>query len=603
MGEASGKTARKTARGFAKIASTGLRAGHRAGVWPLVSGMEMRALDRLTIDERGLAGEILMESAGRALVHAVLRLREDAPVARARAEAGAPIRVFCGAGNNGGDGFVLVRHLLAEGFATEAILVGDPGRLPRDAAANWHRLEAIDAPRRVVDPDVFDAPGPDPVGARATEAVRDRAGDDEWDDLLDETCVVVDALFGTGLQREIVGGYAGLINAIAAARQRGLAVLSVDIPSGIAAATGRILGTAVAADRTVTISLPKVGLALEPGRSHAGEIEVARIGIADPDPERLPRVELWNERAVAHLFPARPRAGYKGSFGHVLVVAGSTGLSGAAALCARASLRAGAGLVTLVHPQGLSGELSGLCAEVMTASAAATTTGGFARTAEKGIEELAASRDVLAIGPGLGRDPETIDLVRRLVVATDHPIVIDADGLFAMQGQLALLHERKAPTVLTPHPGEAARLLEADTTRLMTDRLDSARRLAEATRSIVVLKGAGTVVADPSGRALIIPTGGPALASGGTGDTLTGIVAALLATELPAFEAAGLAAWWHGAAADRTQQARVGFGLLASELADALPGCAADILERQARRGGRMEGEPDEFLDLRFPGR
>jgi len=565
-------------------------AGHRDGVWPLVSGHEMRALDRETVEEHGVPGEILMESAGRALVRPVLALREASSSARARADLGAPIRVFCGAGNNGGDGFVLVRHLHSEGVRAEAVLIGDPSRLPRDAATNWQRLEAIDAPRRVVDPNEFD---PAPAGSSLRR---------DWEGRLDQTSVAVDALFGTGLQREIVGGLAGLVDALAAARLRGLAVLSVDIPSGIAAATGRVLGVAVQADRTVTISLPKIGLALEPGRSHAGQIEVARVGIADPDPTRLPRVELWNERAAARQFPERPRAGYKGSFGHVLVVAGSTGLSGAAALCSRASLRAGAGLVTLVHPEGLASELSGaLCAEVMTASGLATAQGGFARAAEKGIEELAAARDVLAIGPGLGRDPETIDLVRRLVVATDHPLVIDADGLFAMQGQLALLSQRKAPTILTPHPGEAARLLETDTGQLNADRLAAARRLAEASRSIVVLKGAGSVIADPAGRALVVPTGGPVLATGGTGDVLTGIVAALLAARLPAFEAAGLAAWWHGAAADRCDQARVGFGLLASELADALPICASEILERDAYRAA--EGEPDEVLELRFPGR
>jgi hydroxyethylthiazole kinase-like uncharacterized protein yjeF len=169
-----------------------------------------------------------------------------------------------------------------------------------------------------------------------------------------------------------------------------------------------------------------------------------------------------------------------------------------------------------------------------------------------------------------------------------------------MQGQLGLLHDRKAATILTPHPGEAARLLETDASRLNADRLDAARRLAAATRSIVVLKGAGTVVAEPAGRSLIVPTGGPVLATGGTGDVLTGIVAALVAARLPAFEAAALAAWWHGAAADASDQARVGFGLLAGELADSLPGCAADILERQARRA---EGEPDDVLDVRFPGR
>jgi len=541
---------------------------HRQGVWPLVTGAEMQALDRSTIETRGIASEILMESAGRALVRPALELR----ALSTRTEA--PIRVFCGAGNNGGDGFVLVRHLWAEGIAAEAILIGDPARLPRDAASNWKRLEAIGAPRQIVDPGDEDT---------------------DWDRLLSETSVAVDALFGTGLKREIGGGFARLIESIDTARVRGLAVLSVDIPSGVSAHSGRVLGVAVSADRTLTLSLPKVGLALEPGRSHAGKIEVARIGIADPEPGRLPRVELWNARAAARHFPPRVRAGHKGIFGHVLVVAGSRGMMGAACLCARASLRSGAGLVTLAHPGGLAVELAGLSAEVMTSEVAATEAGGFARAAEKDIEELAASRDVLALGPGLGRASEAIDLVRRLVISIDCPIVLDADGLFGLSGQLDLLHDREAPLVLTPHPGEAARLLETDVGHLNADRVDAARRLAERSRAVVVLKGAGTVVSDPTGRVLIIPTGGPVLASGGTGDVLTGIVAALLAAGRPAFEAAALAAWWHGATADRLDPGRVGFGLLASEIADGLPACAAEIMDSNAL------GEPDEDLDLRFP--
>jgi NAD(P)H-hydrate epimerase len=485
------------------------------------------------------------------------------------------VRVLCGAGNNGGDGFVLVRHLQAEGVPSEAILLGDPGRLPRDAGANWARLEAVGAGRRVVDPGDQDF---------------------DWSGLLQDTSVAVDALFGTGLKREIKGGFARLIEALSHARRGGLRVLSVDIPSGIAANTGAILGVAVEADRTVTISLPKVGLALEPGASHAGQIDVARVGIEDPDPARLPRVELWNSRAVASLFPERTRSGHKGSFGHVLVVAGSPGKTGAATLCSRAAARVGAGLVTVAHPSGVGRELSGLPVEVMSAPVASTSGGSFARAGEKAIEELVAARDVVALGPGIGQDPETTDLVRRLVVTVDRPLVIDADGLNALQGQLALLRDRSQPTILTPHPGEAARLLDSTASRLNADRVGAARELAQRSGSIIVLKGARTVVANEEGRALVIQTGGPALASGGTGDVLTGIVAALLASGLAPFEAAGLSAWWHGATADSMPAARVGFGLLASELADALPMAAAAICARDG------EGEHDEFLDLRFPG-
>ncbi|MBJ22418.1 MAG: NAD(P)H-hydrate dehydratase [bacterium] len=561
---------------------------HRRGIWSLVTAAEMQALDRQTIDRRGVPGEILMESAGRSLLSPTLSLRRESE------RSGAAVRAVCGVGNNGGDGFVLVRHLCAEGIAAEAILIGDPERLQPDAASNWARLERAGCPRRVVDPEDSDF---------------------DWAALLADTSVAIDALFGTGLKREIRGGFARLIDSLASARRAGLRVLSVDLPSGIDADTGSVLGTAIVADRTVTISLPKIGLALEPGASHAGGIVVARVGIDDPDPQRLPRVELWNAIAAAERFPSRAglgRAAHKGSFGHVLVVAGSSGKTGAAVLCARAAARAGAGLVTLAHPCGVESELGALPAEVMSAPVAATPDGHFARAGEKAIEELLASRDVVALGPGIGLDSETVDLIRRLVVVFDRPMVVDADGLNALQGQLELLHERATPAILTPHPGEAARLLDTTAGRLNADRVGAACELAELSRSIVVLKGARTVVANPQRRSLIIPTGGPVLASGGTGDVLTGIIAALLAAGQESFEAAALAAWWHGATADRLPASRVGFGLLASELADALPASAATLVAYASDRAGRAvdspvepETEKEELggdLDLRFPG-
>lgn len=550
-------------------AGSSLTPGIPNGVWPLVTAAEMQALDQLTIEERGIPGEVLMESAGRALLGSVLELRASSSRRQAT------IRILCGAGNNGGDGFVLARHLFGEGIAAETILIGEVERLPRDAAANWARLQTTGASCRVVDPQ--------------SEGI-------EWQEMLAETSVAVDALFGIGLTRTVGGLFAQLIDALAEARRSGLRVLAVDIPSGVSAETGQVQGTAVRADQTLTISLPKVGLALEPGRSHAGEIKVARVGIDDPDPDRLPRVESWNARAARRQLPERPRAGHKGTFGRVLVIAGSKGMMGAGALCTRASLRAGAGLVTLAHPVGRAEELGGLCTEVMTAEVAATESGGFARAAEKDLVELAASRDVVAIGPGLGREQETSDLVCRLLGAIDRPIVLDADGLYGLAGRLELLHDRSAVTILTPHPGEAARLLSTEITRINSDRVSAARRLAEQSQSIVVLKGAGTVVANPIGRTLIVSTGGPALASGGTGDVLTGIVAALLGSQRPAFEAAGLAAWWHGASADRLDSEHIGFGILASEIADGLPAYAASLIHRIE------EEQPDAGLVLRFPG-
>jgi NAD(P)H-hydrate epimerase len=548
----------------------------RSGVWSLVTAAEMQALDRATIEGRGLPAELLMESAGRSLVEPALALWRSAP-RRSR-----PLRAICGGGNNGGDGFVFVRHLHAEGIAVEAILVGDPERLPEAAAVNWRRLSTVGAPHRVARPE------------------------EDWSRLLDETSVAVDALFGTGLQRPVEGRRAALIDALRCARAGGLRVLSVDLPSGIAADTGAILGTAVEADATVTISAPKIGLTQEPGRTHAGEIWVARVGIDDPDPDRLPRAECWGAAAAAARLPERPSAGHKGSFGHVLVIAGSPGKTGAAALAARGALRSGAGLVTVAIPRGLELEVAGLCVEAMSTSLATGKSGVFDESSEKALLELTEARDVVALGPGLGREPWTGVLARSLAAGVERPLVIDADGLFALSGALESLRDRRAPTVLTPHPGEAARLLDCESAGVNGDRLGAARRLAERSGSVVVLKGAGTVVAEPSGRALVIPTGGPLLATGGTGDVLTGVVAALLGSGMPAFEAAGLAAWWHGAAADRrTAEQGVAFGLLASELADALPATAAALGPRRAGQGiagGEQDGGGHAGLAMRFPG-
>ncbi len=546
-----------------------------SGVWRLVSAQEMRALDEATIEGRGVPGEVLMENAGRALVEPAMHLRARS------ARPDGTILVLAGAGNNGGDGFVVARHLFGEGVCVEVVLVGEESRLPPDAAANWRRLGAAGVPARAV------------AAAEAPAFVAPR---------LESASVVVDALFGTGLQRDLTDGYAAVVEAVNAARPRGLRVLAVDSPSGIESLTGAVLGAAIVADETITISLPKLGLVLEPGARHAGAIRVARIGIVDPDPGDADRVELWNARAAAARFPDRGAAGHKGTFGHVLAIAGSTGKCGAGALSTRAAARAGAGLVTLAYPAGLEPELAALPVEVMSAPVASTGDGGFASAAEKALLELAEARDVVALGPGLGRHPETDALVQKLVTGIERPLVLDADGLNAIASAPERLRERRAPTVITPHPGEAARLLDVATREVNADRLAAARRLSERTGAVAVLKGARTIIAAPEGQAIVTPTGGPALATGGTGDVLTGIIAALLASGLAAPDAAALGAWWHGATADGLPVRETGFGLLASELADALPGAARAIREGAQVGANDQEGEPGGILDLRFPG-
>ncbi len=528
------------------------------GIWPLVDAATMRALDRRTIEDLGIPAEILMESAGRAVAQAVLEMSADRP--------GEAVSVICGSGNNGGDGLVVARQLHLLGIDVVAWLAADPARLVGDAAANCERA------RR--------------VGVRLGDA---SAGGEDLD--LPTRGVIVDALFGTGLSRDVEGPLGTLIDRINSARDASggaLRVLAIDLPSGLDADTGQVLGRAIRADATVTVALPKLGLVLEPGRSHAGHVTVARIGIADDAPDAELRTVLWSPAAAASFLPDRPRSGHKGTFGHVLLVAGGEGRTGAAALAAAGAGRAGAGLVTLACPAALNDILEVKCTEAMTAPVADTPARAFAAAAEDAVLALAADRDVLAMGPGVGRSHETVSLMRAIAKRLDQPLVIDADGLFAFAEEPAALRARDAATILTPHPGEAARLLGCTAAEVNGDRVAAARSLADRTGAVVLLKGAPTIAASPAGDVIVNPTGGPALATGGTGDVLAGIVAAFLAQHLRPLEAAALAAYVHGGAGDRLAIASGSAGLLASDLAAELPATLA-ALRAQARSGAPVE--------------
>ena len=522
--------------------------GHPPERWPLVSAAEMRALDRYTIDELGVDGQLLMESAGRAVVDVVLALLR---------ERAGEVVVVCGRGNNGGDGFVIARHVQALGVPVRAVLVGGAGKrggaseagLQGDAAANFARAQKAGV---VLEWERWRKPDP---------------------------AIIVDALFGTGLSRAIDGAAGAAIRRIDRARRGGARVVAVDLPSGFDADTGQPLGPCVSADVTVTIGLPKRGLALEPARTQAGRVVVARVGIADQAPAVAPGVVSWTERAVARALPERGAAGHKGSFGHVLVVAGSEGKTGAAALSARAAGRAGAGLVTVACPSGLNDILETLCVEAMTVPVPDHAFRGFAAEAEEPLLELAHERDVLALGPGIGTDEETARVARALATRCERPLVLDADGLNAFGDTPEALQGRSAATLLTPHPGEAGRLLGRMASAVNADRVGAARELAARSGAHVLLKGPGTVIAEAGGEGAVAinPTGCAALATGGTGDVLTGLCAALLAQGAGGFEAGVLAAYVHGRAAEAIAQEHGDAGLLASQLADALPGTLRDL--------------------------
>ncbi len=524
-----------------------------AGIWPLVDAAAMRALDHHTIEVLGVSGGALMEAAGRVVAEAVL---QALPSTASRS-----VVIVCGTGNNGGDGFVVARHLHLADIDVRVRLLGDPGRVSGDAEANWDRARDLGVPFEDVD-----APLPD-------------------------RGVLVDAIFGTGLSREVDGPVAQTIEDVNAARDAAggnLIVIAVDVPSGLSADTGQPLGVSIRADQTLAIGLPKLGLSLEPGRSLAGRVLVARIGIADEAPGVRHQAELWTPAGAARKLPPRPVDGHKGTFGHVLLLAGSEGKTGAAALAARGAARAGTGLVTIACPAGLNDILEVKCTEAMTAPVADTPERALAATAEDTVLALAAERDVVGMGPGVGRSHETVSLMRALAKRLERPLVIDADALFALSEEPQALSARAAPTVLTPHPGEAALLLGCRPDEVNRDRIGAARSLAATTGAVVLLKGAASVTASPEGHVIVNPTGGPALAAGGTGDVLLGLVAGYLAQGVPALEAAGLAAWVHGDAADRLAAASGEAGILASEIADAVPAAVAAL--RRSVGAGPMSG-------------
>jgi NAD(P)H-hydrate epimerase len=495
----------------------------------------MRDIDRAAIQGLGIPSLFLMERAGAAVAEA----------AGAMASPQGRILVLCGAGNNGGDGFVAARLLREAGREVRAVALAAPERTSPDARAT--RRQAEEAGVRVEE-------------AGALGSLDAGPGD-----------VVVDAVLGTGLTRAADGRFAEAIERIRLLRERGARVLAVDVPSGLSADTGRPLGPVVSADRTVTFAFPKKGLALHPGAELAGDVSVVDIGIPPEAPQRIPpTAEILTEPEARALVPPRRPEAHKGDAGRVLVVAGSPGKTGAAHLALTGALRGGAGLVTLAaRPEVLPLALAGR-PEAM--SHALPGQGALGRDDLPALVAAAQGADALVVGPGIPRGPGTGPLVRDLLEKVRLPAVLDADALNALAEHpgLVAIVARGAPLVLTPHPGEMARLLGAGVDEVQADRLGIAQRKAREWGAVVVLKGARTVVADPDGVPAVVLTGNPGMATGGTGDVLSGLVGALLAGRIPARDAARAAAWVHGRAGDLAARRHGQRGLLAGDLAEAL---------------------------------
>ena len=502
---------------------------------PVFTAAEMRALDARAITELGIPGPTLMEHAGAGA--AELIARAFAPIRAKR------VVVLCGKGNNGGDGFVVARRLRARGAHVRTVLLARRDEVGGDARVALGRLRGR-------------------VEEITAEAALDALARD-----LGRAHVVVDALLGTGLTGPARGLVARAIELINAA---GRPVVSLDLPSGLGSDDGALLGPTVRAGLTATFAGSKRSLVLYPGATCAGRVVVIDIGIPRDEVARGITTFLLEESDARAHFPRRTADAHKGSYGHLLVVAGSLGKTGAAVLAARAALRSGVGLSTIATPRSQQPIVATMSWEPMTEPLGETCGHSIALEAAGRILELSARTDAMALGPGLSLDPETQALVRKLVAEVTHPMVVDADALSALAGHLDVLDRAAGPRVLTPHPGEMARMLGATVAEVQADRIETARTFATGHRVYLALKGAGTVVAGPDGRVFVNPTGNPGMATGGSGDALTGMTGAFLARRLDPLAALTSACYLHGLAGDLAAAERGEEGLIAGDIVEAI---------------------------------
>ena len=507
---------------------------------PVFTADEMRRLDQRAIRELGIPGATLMENAGRGAAECIVRALPGLGLPRR----GVRVAIVCGKGGNGGDGFVVARWLKRAGHRVEVFLLAARDELRGDPALKLREMERRGIRARVVEDDA-------PL-ARALPAAQ----------------LVVDAMLGTGAR----GAPAPLIaRGIAHVNACGRPVVALDVPSGLSADGGPPEGPVVRAALTPTFAGLKRALVSGPGVELAGRVVVVDIGVPAAEVARGIATFVLEPADVARHFPRRPRDGHKGSYGHLLVVAGSVGKTGAAALAARGAMRAGAGLVTVATAAAAQPVVAALLLEAMSEPVPDTPAGTIALAARERLGELAERRDAVALGPGLGLDEDTQALARALVFDCERPMVVDADALTALVGHLDRLRGAPAARCLTPHPGEMARLLGATIADVQRDRIATARQFATAWEVSVVLKGATSAIGLPDGTVLLNPTGNPGMASGGTGDVLTGVVGAFLARGLEPAAAVPAAVYLHGLAGDVAAE-RVGQeSLVAGDLVEALP--------------------------------
>lgn len=501
----------------------------------------IREIDKKSIEKYGIPGLVLMENAGRATADVILA---EYPYTQAAA-------VFAGGGNNGGDGFVIARQLISEGVQVTTYVAADPRKYAGDALTNYRALKKLGG--EIVE-----------LGGSLRKY---RTAD-----------IIVDALLGTGLESEVAGFYKKVIEFI---NTQSAPVIAVDLPSGLDADTGHPLGAAVEADITVTYALPKIGTSVYPGVDYAGDVYLANITTPYILEENIP-YELLSAYDVVDILPPRNADTHKGTYGHLLILAGSPGKSGAATLASLGALRVGTGLVTVGIPSSLNPIMEQKTTEVMTEPLPETDLGTFGKLSVNRALEIASGKiSALALGPGISTTDDAAEFLLEIIKSADVPLVLDADALTLISHDPRILKQAKVPLILTPHPGEMGRLSGLTTAQVQKDRIGVAMEFSKRYGVYLILKGARSVISTPAGEISVNTTGNPGMASGGTGDVLTGVLGGLLAQGLVPADACKLGAFVHGTAGDLVADEIGEAGLTAGDLADALPEALSAIPESE----------------------
>lgn len=507
----------------------------------VATAQQMQELDRKAIETYRIPGIVLMENAGRGAAEAILEAFPEMDRKR--------VAIIAGKGNNGGDGFVIARYLLNRGIPVRVFLLTDPKSLRGDAETNFsifHRMKG------------------EIVSVPSTKDYQKVKRD------LEKANLLVDAIFGTGLDAEVRGYYREVIDHLNSLHRP---IVSIDTPSGLNADTGKPLGTAIRASLTVTFGLPKVGLLVSPGIDYTGRLKIVDIGFPKNlvDEERI-QTHLLEEATVRECLAApRPLDTHKGDYGHLLVIAGSVGKTGAAAMVCEAAMRMGAGLVTLAIPKSLNAIMEMKLTEVMTEPLPETPKQTLSLRAFNAILRLCEKKRAVVIGPGLGTFKETQTLILKLIKAIDLPIILDADGLTALATQPKLLPVSNRSLVLTPHPGEMARLMQSGPKEVQGDRIGISRNFSQFNHLYLVLKGHRTLIVTPKGDIYINPTGNSGLATGGTGDVLCGMIGSLICQGYDILPSLQASVYLHGLAGDQISQEFGQKSLIATDIIKKIP--------------------------------